>query len=157
MAAFQMLRGLWQSELIENPTSVPAKSLQSCLTLCDPLGCSPPGSSVHGILQARRLEWVAMPSSRGSSRHKDWIQVSCIAGRFFFTIWATREAPNILNITPTSSYIEGKSCNLSRYIHISLNQAEASIIKNLKINRLTYLDVINITSKCVLLNWSSLP
>ena len=40
-----------------------AKSLQSCLTLCDPMDCSPPGSSVHGILQARTLEWVAMPSS----------------------------------------------------------------------------------------------
>ena len=43
-----------------------AQSL-SFLTLCDPMGCSPPGSSVHGILQARTLEWVAMPSSRGSS------------------------------------------------------------------------------------------
>ena len=42
-----------------------AKSLQSCLTLSDPKDCSPPGSSVHGILQARILEWVAMPSSRG--------------------------------------------------------------------------------------------
>ena len=46
---------------------VHAKSLQSCLTLCDPMGYSPPGSSVHGILQARILEWVVMPSSRGSS------------------------------------------------------------------------------------------
>ena len=44
-----------------------AKSLQSCLTLCDPMDCSPPGSSVHVILQARILAWVAMPSSRGSS------------------------------------------------------------------------------------------
>ena len=44
-----------------------AQSLQSCLTLCDPMDCSPPGSSVDGILQARILEWVAMPSSRGSS------------------------------------------------------------------------------------------
>ena len=44
-----------------------AKSLQSCPTLWDPMDCSPPGSSVHGILQARILEWVAMPSSRGSS------------------------------------------------------------------------------------------
>ena len=43
------------------------QSLQSCLTLCDPMDCSPPGSSVDGILQARILEWVAMPSSRGSS------------------------------------------------------------------------------------------
>ena len=40
---------------------------QSCLTLSDPMNCSPPGSSVHGILQARILEWVAIPSSRGSS------------------------------------------------------------------------------------------
>ena len=46
--------------------SVCAKSLQSYLTLCNPMDCSPPGSSVHGILQARTLEWVAMPSSRGS-------------------------------------------------------------------------------------------
>ena len=46
---------------------VHAKSLQSCLTLCDPMGYSPPGSSVHGILQARILEWVVMPSSKGSS------------------------------------------------------------------------------------------
>ena len=44
-----------------------AQSLQSCLTLYDPMNCSPPGSSVHGILQARILEWVAMPLSRGSS------------------------------------------------------------------------------------------
>ena len=44
-----------------------AKSLQSCPTLCDPMDCSPPDSSVHGILQARILEWVAMPFSRGSS------------------------------------------------------------------------------------------
>ena len=44
-----------------------AESLKACLTLCDPMGCSPPGSSVHGILHARILEWVAMPSSRGSS------------------------------------------------------------------------------------------
>ena len=42
-----------------------AESFQSCLTLCDPVDCSPPGSSVHGILQARILEWVDMPSSRG--------------------------------------------------------------------------------------------
>ena len=45
-----------------------AKSLQSCPTLCDPMDCSLPDSSVHGILQAKILEWVAMPSSRGSSQ-----------------------------------------------------------------------------------------
>ena len=44
---------------------------QSCLTLCDPMDCSPPDSSVHGILQARILEWGAIPSSRGPSQHRD--------------------------------------------------------------------------------------
>ena len=53
-----------------------AKSLQLCLTLCNPMDCSPPGSSVPGILQARILEWVAIPSSRGSSQHRDRTLVS---------------------------------------------------------------------------------
>ena len=62
-----------------------------CPTLCDPMDYSPPGSSVHGILQARMLEWVAISFSRACSRPKDQTWVSYIAGRFF-TIWATREA-----------------------------------------------------------------
>ena len=49
------------------------------------MDCSPPGSSIHGILLARMLEWVAISSSRGSSWLRDWILVSCIAGRFFTT------------------------------------------------------------------------
>ena len=53
--------------------------------------CSPPGSSVHGISQARILEWVAIPFSRGSSQPRTWTWVSYTAGRFF-TFWATREA-----------------------------------------------------------------
>ena len=65
-----------------------AKSLQSYWTLWD---CSPPGSSVYGILQARILEWVSMPSSRGSSQPRDWNRVFCIAGRLV-TIWANKEA-----------------------------------------------------------------
>ena len=56
---------------------------QLCLTLCDTMDCSPPGSSVHGILQARILEWVAIPFSRGSSWLRDWTWISYIAGRFF--------------------------------------------------------------------------
>ena len=51
-------------------------AVQSFPTLCDPMDCSLPGSSVHGILQASILEWVAMPSSRGSSQHRDRAQVS---------------------------------------------------------------------------------
>ena len=50
---------------------------QSCLTLCNPVDCSPPGPSIHGILQARILEWVPMPSSRGSSQPRDGTCVSC--------------------------------------------------------------------------------
>ena len=69
-----------------------AKLFQSCPTLCDPMDYSSPGSSVYGILQARILEWVAIPFSRGSSWPSDQIWVSCIVGRFF-TSWATREAP----------------------------------------------------------------
>ena len=64
---------------------------QSCLTLCNPMDCSLPGSSVHGILQIRILEGVAIFFSRGSFRPRDRIQVSCTAGRLF-TIQATREA-----------------------------------------------------------------
>ena len=53
------------------------------MSLWDPMDCIAPGSSVHGILQARTLEWVAMPSSRGSFQPRDWTCISCIAGRFF--------------------------------------------------------------------------
>ena len=56
------------------------------------MDCSPPGSSVHGILQARILEWVAIPFSRGFSQPRDRTWVSCIEGGLL-TIWATREAP----------------------------------------------------------------
>ena len=62
---------------------------QLCPDLCDSMGCSPSGSSVHRILQARILEWVAIPISRGSSWPRDWTQVSCIEGRLL-TVWATR-------------------------------------------------------------------
>ena len=80
---------------------------QSYLTLCNPMDYNPPGSSVHGdspgkntgacqaplsmgILQARTLEWVAKPSSRGSSQCRDWTQVSRITGGLF-TVWTTME------------------------------------------------------------------
>ena len=82
----------WQSEVS-----------QSCPTLCDPVDCSPPGSSVHGILQARILEWVAISFSRGSFRPKDGTQVSCIAGRCF-NLWATREAQEPLQSTHFSHW-----------------------------------------------------
>ena len=70
--------------------------IHSCLTLCDPMDCSPPGSWIHGILQARILEWVAIPFSRGSSRPRDQTRVSCIADRFF------TETPGKPPVTVTS-------------------------------------------------------
>ena len=68
--------------LIENEVT------QSCPPLCDPMGCSLPRSSIHGIFQTRVLEWVAISFSRGSSRPRDQTQVSRIVGRCF-TVWAT--------------------------------------------------------------------
>ena len=70
---------------------------QSCPTLCNPMDCSLTGSSLHGILQARVLEWVAVSFSRGSSRRRDQTRVSCIPGRRF-KIWATREAHSLWNL-----------------------------------------------------------
>ena len=88
-ALIQLLNYTSTSDVwIASPTVLVA---QSCPTLCNPMDCSPPDSSVHGILQARILEWVAIPFSRRSSWPRDWTQASWIAGRFF-TIWATKEA-----------------------------------------------------------------
>ena len=75
----------------KQPLKTKAKVAQSCLTLCDPMDYT-----VHGILQARVLEWVAFPFSRGSSQPMDWTQI-CIAGRFF-TSWAKREAQEYWSI-----------------------------------------------------------
>ena len=74
-------------------------SPQLCLTLCDPVDCSPPGSSVHGTLQVRILQWVAMPSSRGSSQPRDWtcISMSPASAGGLFTTSATWEAPENSN------------------------------------------------------------
>ena len=67
---------------------------QSCLTLCDPRDCRPPCSSVHGIFQARILEWVAIPFSKGYSRPRAQIRVSYIAdGFFFFNLLNHQESP----------------------------------------------------------------
>ena len=68
---------------------VKVKSLSRVPTLRDPMDCSLPGSSVHGIFQARVLEWVTVSFSRRSSRPRDWTRVSHIVGRCF-TTWATR-------------------------------------------------------------------
>ena len=82
---------------------------QSCLTLCNPMDCSSPRSSVHGILQARILEWVAIPFSRVCSWPRNWTWISCNAGRFF-TIWATREAQKMFSRRKKSKLKGEKLC-----------------------------------------------
>ena len=80
-----------------------AKLLQLCLTLCDLMDCSPPGSSVHGILQARILEWVSMPSSRGSSQPADQIWVSCLScvtSKFFTNKPLEKPMYVLINFSP---------------------------------------------------------
>ena len=85
------------------PDLVRAKLLHSCLTVCDPMDCSPPGSSVHGILQARTLQWVATLPSRGSSRRRDQTCVSCV-GRWVLYHWASWEAILRLHFTKGCSF-----------------------------------------------------
>ena len=85
---------------------------QLCPTLGDHVDCSLPGSSVHGILQARILEWVAISFSRRSSQPRDWTQVSCIVDRRF-TVWATRKVPlvtiNLFSSTSVTIHLFCKS------------------------------------------------
>ena len=94
---------------------------------------SPPGSSVHGIHQARILEWVAIPFSRGSSWPRDWTWVSCITGRFF-AIWATREGEsNTLSVNKSRASMDrgvwqatvhevAKSCAQLKQLSTARNQ-----------------------------------
>ena len=89
--------------------SVKVLVIQLCLTLCDPMDCNPPGSSVHANFQARILEWDVMPFSRGSSATRDQTQVFHLAGRFF-TVWATREAQD--------SILKNRDLTLPTKVHI---------------------------------------
>ena len=82
---------------------------QLCLTLCDPMDCSPPGSSTHGIIQARILEWVAISSSKGSSWPRDWPCICCI-GRWILYQWATREANSSLPFSNKLFWPQLKGC-----------------------------------------------
>ena len=109
---------------------------QSCPTLCCPVDCNPPGSSVHGILQAGILEWVSMPSSRESSQPMDWTQVSFIAVGFF-TIWVTREAPCTRSVQFSYSFMSDSfatpwtaACQPSLSITNSLNSLKLMSIES---------------------------
>ena len=110
---------------------------QLCPTLCDPLGCSPLGSSVHGILQARMLEWVTISFSRGSFPPRDQARVPT-RGRSL-TIWATREAPGwVLQtpIIPPAPFVEDtKPHSLKTWSSIHWSH-EAPFIEDVKLHSL---------------------
>ena len=93
---FQRTTNIIQGCVMYYGTWVCAKSLQSCLTLCDPMDCSPPGSSAHGILQARILEWVVTTFSRGSSWPRDLTGISYIScmGRWVLYHYHHLESPH---------------------------------------------------------------
>ena len=108
--------------LKENKANV--KVAQSRPTLCHPMDYT-----VHEILQARILEWVAVPFSRGSSQPRDWTQVSCIAGRFF-TSWVTREAQR--KIKKSVKYIQHLLCaKYRRHWGISVSEIKTPSLTEL--------------------------
>ena len=83
----------WEQALYDFSTFM-CSVIQSCLTLCDPMNCKPPGSSVHGIFQARTLEWVDNSYSRASFRPKDWTHISCdswIGKGILYQWWLRRD------------------------------------------------------------------
>ena len=90
--SFQSLR-----KAIPKNAQSESEVFQSCLNLCDSMDCSLPGSSIHGILQARVLEWVAISFSKGSSQPRDRTQVSRIGGRHF-NLWTSCNAGDLGSI-----------------------------------------------------------
>ena len=97
------------------------ESLQSCPILCNPMDCSPSGFSVHGIFQARILEWVAIPCSRGSSQPRiepTFFMSPASAGRFFTTSAAMNEISGFVKETPEGKARVGQSGRFRlTYIH----------------------------------------
>ena len=99
---------------------------QSCPTLCNPVDCSLPGSSIHGISEARILEWIAISFSRGSFQPRDGTWVSCITGKRF-TVWATREAPNEGKQKPKLNIVWFLLCETSTTVNMSIDRKHISV------------------------------
>ena len=127
--------GLWLKKKKKKPSPFESTNesesevAQLCPILWDPMDCNLSGCSVHGIFQARVLEWIAISFSRGSSRPRNRTWVSCIAGRHF-TIWATRET-NVLwiicyfcrtktSVTDQAMRITYKHTHTHTYIYIHI-------------------------------------
>ena len=106
--------------------SICAKSLQSCLTLCDPMDCSPPGSSVHGILQKRILEWVTIYFSRGSSLPSNWTHVSSVQFSRSVVSYSLRphESQHVRPPYPSPSPgVHSNSCPSSWWCHSAISSS----------------------------------
>ena len=108
--------------LVPHPERKKILVAQLCPTHCDPRDCSPPSSFVHGILQARILEWIAVPFSRGSSQPWDRTHISCMAGRFFITSITHSFTMNIIIFYCMYCFITNlsESCHLWLYLKSSL-------------------------------------
>ena len=109
--------------------SMNAHSLSCVWLFCDPMGCSPQGSSLHGILQARKLEWVAISFSRGSSWPRDWTQVSCVSciSRQILYHWATWEV-STSDFTEEMNTMRKETSLTFHFTHISVSVLKYSTI-----------------------------
>ena len=112
---------------------------QSCPTHCDPMDCSLPGSSVHGIFQARVLEWVSISFFKGSFRPRDWNWISHIVGRCF-TVWVTRENTSLFKLEGVKCSWIKKKTNLGR-VGVSQRSTSAYTLEEFfpKVNKTTSL------------------
>ena len=132
------------------------KLLSHVWLFVDPMDCSLPGSSVHGILQARIPEWIAIPFSRGSSWPRNQTRVSCIAG-WFFTVWATRKPLNRYTVLYIKQWV-GHGVILRATLHFSRSHQADLNSKSSK----TYLSkrlisYVTLLSRCQPLNVLALP
>ena len=128
---------------------------RSCLTLCDPVDCSLPGSSLHGVLQARILEWVAISFSRGSSPPRDQTQVPHIVGRCL-NLWATREAHYFWGKylwKKERIWVEGATRQWSRADHLSASSVWSSEQRLLPGGVLSRVQGLGLLPSCLVTGW----
>ena len=116
--------------LSEKKTCVCAQLLHLCPTLWDPMDCSPPGSSVHGILQARILEWIAMPSSRGPSQPRDRTQLSCLTDSLLAE--SPRKVTSMVSFNSNSvlQYLFFSDCVSAKCILVSVKESESEVARS---------------------------
>ena len=125
---YSSLTSFYSSVILLHEVKMKLSVAQMCLTLFDPMNCSLPGSSVHGILQARILEWVAIPFSGRSYWPRDWMCISCIAGRFFYSL-SHQGSPILLHILPLISYFHGRTRSWCFVVHHLLSSHSVLILR----------------------------